>query len=155
MRVRAPTHKFLTRDELKSIRQQSTSAQAFCLGTIINYCPNIDKHFVCFDGEKLQPKWVTCEKGQVEVIPEKCIIEANHLLNACALCYCPFDQFDLVWKCEKCKLQCHENCYPDGLMPLNDAKAKSGTWKCWNCLGWVLYVSLRNSSLICVFFITL
>lgn len=31
-----------------------------CLGTISEYCPNLDKHLIIFDDDTLQPKWVSC-----------------------------------------------------------------------------------------------
>lgn len=69
MRVRAETHRALSKNE--RIRYQvgnATINKAFCFGTITNFCPSTNECFVVFDVPTLQPQWVTCIKGQIEIL---------------------------------------------------------------------------------------
>lgn len=69
VRVRAETHRALSKNErIRYSVGNATINKALCFGTITKYCPSSNECFVVFDVPGLQPQWVTCVKGQVEIL---------------------------------------------------------------------------------------
>lgn len=45
----------------------------YCAGTIKKYCPMLNQHFVIFDEESLQPRWVDCSRDETL----ECLFDPN------------------------------------------------------------------------------
>ena len=130
---------------------------AFCSGTVIYYSPAVDKHFVVFDEDSLQPQWVTCQKRVVDVLlgpaegsgtPSAAATRASSKhreefdCSMCGIAGCAEHVRDgYMMQCQTCSLVCHSYCLPmpsPQFQPNTTSKKDSQvkqSWSCWNCLG--------------------
>lgn len=79
VKVRTDTHA-IVRKEISTRKISHSESEALlnpetvkCVGYIAQFCPNLNQCLVIFDNSELQPKWLACEKGQIEVIPERIV----------------------------------------------------------------------------------
>jgi hypothetical protein len=133
----------MTKAELKNPHQILQSA--YCTGTVKDYCPFINCHFVVFDEPQLQPQWVDV-KGKVELLidpyeqPKQITYESlqegdgSNIDGRCLMCHMSCSDSDGS-HCIQCNNFCHTYCVPTGgLRPVNEG-LKKGLWKCWDCCG--------------------
>jgi hypothetical protein len=66
LRVRTSTHRIPLVGE--TLDQASYSGTARCEGTIVNYCPVTEKHFVVFDERLLCPLWVVISNDNTDFL---------------------------------------------------------------------------------------
>ena len=161
--MRTTTHRIVHKNEDRDIIAGQGSG--FCTGTIASYCPTTDKHFVIFDGEGLQPQWVRCEKGVVDVLigdsgevsplASKAVNVENSVNYQCQLCKITGEEDDLydgtLLHCRSCQLVCHSYCCPgEELTPIKaNSKVSEKGWKCWNCFGKTIFDILKQILMYC------
>lgn len=145
LRLRAPTHRILTKAEKRNQYQQAPVESAYCTGTVKAFCPLVHEYLIVFDEEQLQPQWVDL-KGKVELlvgptqlqVSKSAVCEQIHGSEQCTLCNYSCVDSDAV-QCTQCQTFCHSYCIPPtGLRPLNEIVLKKGNWKCWKCCGKLL-----------------
>jgi hypothetical protein len=154
-RVRASTHRILTKAERKNA--SLSVSNAFCIGTIRQYCPQVNEYLVVFDEDQMQPKWVQALKGTMEVTisefdsqlslssgQESTAVHGTRggdMTSVCELCERSCEKSaDNVLVCSQCHLSVHDYCIPNKseFKLLNDGTPslkKTLNWKCWKCCG--------------------
>jgi hypothetical protein len=149
MRVRTSTHR------IKDSESDAIPVSAKCVGTIVNYCPNTDRHLVIFDQDLLQPQWIQMNtesngKRDVELLlaPDEVMEDASEAFHRCqgpvgahdcGLCglgtsdqdRLPASQLTALHSCQSCNQHYHSYCYPE----VDDTVPSFWRyWCCWKCI---------------------
>ncbi|KAJ1413177.1 hypothetical protein B484DRAFT_402104 [Ochromonadaceae sp. CCMP2298] len=140
MRVRASTHRLVQAGESRETVLGQGSA--YSVGTVARYRPSSGMHLVVFDTEALQPQWVLCQRGSVEILlgadaggdesslppATRRLMEGARVKSAdmCALCHSRLDS--LAQTCSQCSVSAHRYC-------IDEEGGVSGpdNWVCWDC----------------------
>jgi hypothetical protein len=126
------------------------------LGTIVDYCPGIDEHFILFDEEFMAPRWLSLKQSggecDVEVILQWAVADGDgpgHATSPNVRCNSKTstDSETCEPKCELCRrgtilgvhgvVTCsvcgikhlHRHCMPMSRMQLSENQ----DWRCWHC----------------------
>lgn len=134
---------------------------AYCVGTVKEYCPSLNSHFVVFDEPPLQPRWLVCQRNCVDILVgqpgppgtalEERVSDNDEDYNGpsnCSLCRRDAAAAAAAGaetlSCVSCRKLCHSYCLPPLTFPDAAAVAKkerassaqlASSWRCWDCIG--------------------
>ena len=152
-KVSTPEHEQTGED----IVREESMLTVKCLGTIVDYCPGIDEHFILFDEEVIAPRWVSLRRGDGDSKPQDvevlldwaCEIgqDTFFVVNprnkkrdasqgaggepVCELCHRgTILGVHGVVTCSVCRNRhLHRHCMPMSKMQLSEHQE----WRCWYC----------------------